>query len=61
MMVNSNRNMVVEAAGGNWDNCGRLQVWQNFDTAWQKVTIKYENGFYKIGLNHSGKKLDSKI
>ena len=60
MMVNSNRNMVVEAAGGNWDNCGRLQVWQNFDTAWQKVTIKYENGFYKIGLNHSGKSLTVK-
>ena len=60
MMVNSNRNIVVEAAGGNWDNCGRLQVWQNFDTSWQKVKITYENGFYKIGLNHSGKSLTVK-
>ena len=57
MSVNSSRNIAVEAAGGNNENCGRLQVWENLDAKWQKVKIKYENGFYKISMYHNDKSL----
>ena len=60
MTMKTNNNMVVEAAGGNWDNCGRLQIWQDFDARWQKVRLTYENGYYKIELNHSNKSLTVK-
>ena len=52
-----NTNMVVEASASNTDNNGRIQIWQNYNAPAQKLSFKYENGYYKISLNHSGKYL----
>ena len=58
--VNSNSNIVVEAAGSNTDNNGRIQIWKDYDVKAQRVTVKYENNCYKIALSHSGKCFTSK-
>ena len=55
-----NTNMVVEASASNMDNNGRIQIWQNYNVIAQKLNFKYEDGYYKITLNHSGKCLTVK-
>ena len=56
----SNSNIVLEVAGGDQNSNGRVQVWQNYYTRWQKIKLEYENGYYKIMLGHSGKYLTAK-
>ena len=56
----SNSNIVLEVAGGDKNSYGRVQVWQNFNTRWQKIKLIYENGYYKIMLAHSEKYLTVK-
>ena len=56
----ANSNIVLEVAGGDQNSNGRVQVWQNYYTRWQKIKLEYENGYYKIMLGHSGKYLTAK-
>ncbi len=53
----TNTNIVVEASASNWDNNGRIQIWQNYNVSAQKLKLEYVDGYYKISLEHSGKYL----
>lgn len=57
--IKTKSNIVLEVAGGDQNSNGRVQVWQNYYTRWQKIKLEYENGYYKIMLGHSGKYLNS--
>ncbi|MCI8470759.1 MAG: RICIN domain-containing protein [Clostridia bacterium] len=55
-----NNNLVIEASGSNYDNDGRIQIWQDYDVPAQKLSIEYIDGYYRIALKHSGKYLTVK-
>ncbi len=55
-----NKNLVIEASGSNYDNDGKIQIWQDYDVPAQKFSIEYKDGYYRIALKHSGKYLTVK-
>ncbi len=53
----ANTNIVVEASASNYDNEGRIQIWEDCEAPAQRVNVQYYDGYYRISLCHSGKYL----
>ena len=56
----ANTNIVVEASASNYDNDGRIQIWEDTEAPAQRINIQYIDGYYKLSMYHSGKCLTVK-
>lgn len=54
-----NEKKVLDVSGGSTYNNANIQIWDNANVTQQRFDIKYENGFYSIKSEKTGKSLDA--